>query len=180
MADTRRTLTAILALLADNTAGDISPQDMRDAITSASPEYGALYIDTASTTTITGAGTPTKAAGATTSLGGSDGMTVSTSNRITYTEAPTIKALVLMAASSTCSLSTQTLAFSIAKNGTQVAGSIVNRKIGTGSDEGAFALFTVVELAQNDYVEMFVQNNSSGSGTVTLTKGMMAVLSIFV
>jgi hypothetical protein len=32
MADTVRTITEILALLADNTSGDISPQDMRDAI----------------------------------------------------------------------------------------------------------------------------------------------------
>lgn len=30
MADTRRVLSALLALFADNTAGNISPQDMRD------------------------------------------------------------------------------------------------------------------------------------------------------
>ena len=34
MADTQRTEAAILALLADNSTGDISPQDMRDAIVS--------------------------------------------------------------------------------------------------------------------------------------------------
>lgn len=34
MADTRRTLSAILALFADNTSGDISPQDARDYLVS--------------------------------------------------------------------------------------------------------------------------------------------------
>ena len=34
MADTVRTLSAVLALLTDNTAGEISPQDLRDAIIS--------------------------------------------------------------------------------------------------------------------------------------------------
>lgn len=107
-------------------------------------------------------------------------MTVATTNRITYTGAATIEALVLMAGSSTCSLSNQELAFSVAKNGTQVTGSDIQRKVGTGADKGAFALFTVVELAQNAYVEMFVQNNDSASGTVTLNKGIFAVLSIFI
>ena len=34
MADTRRVLSALLTLFADNTAGDISPQDMRDLVVS--------------------------------------------------------------------------------------------------------------------------------------------------
>lgn len=34
MADTRRTIAELLALLADNTTGDISPQDMRDVLVS--------------------------------------------------------------------------------------------------------------------------------------------------
>jgi hypothetical protein len=41
MADTKRTQTAILALLADNTAGDIDPQDMRDSVVSARANEGA-------------------------------------------------------------------------------------------------------------------------------------------
>ena len=32
MADTARTLAALQALLADNTSGDISPQDVRDML----------------------------------------------------------------------------------------------------------------------------------------------------
>jgi hypothetical protein len=179
VADVRCTLSAILTLLADNTAGDISPQDLRDAILSASPVYGALYVSSAAATTLAGAATPTKASGTTASIAAHTDVTVATTNRLTYTAAPTVKVLALMAVSMTCATSTQTVAISIAKNGTQVAATIIQRKIGTGSDKGAVATFGVIELAQNDYVEMFVQNDDS-TGAITLNKGIFAILSVFV
>lgn len=43
MADTIRTRSSILTLFADNTAGDISPQDLRDFVVSAHGVYGAIY-----------------------------------------------------------------------------------------------------------------------------------------
>lgn len=45
MADTQRDTASILALLADNTGGDISPQDLRDAIVSILGGYGGLTAD---------------------------------------------------------------------------------------------------------------------------------------
>ncbi len=48
MADTKRTQTEILALLADNITGDISPQDMRDSVVSARANQGlgwAFYTE---------------------------------------------------------------------------------------------------------------------------------------
>lgn len=39
MPDTARTISAVLALLADNTKGDISPQDVRDSVMSLFPDY---------------------------------------------------------------------------------------------------------------------------------------------
>jgi len=53
MADTKRTQTAVLALLADNVTGDISPQDLRDSVVSARANQGgawAYYADGTSTT----------------------------------------------------------------------------------------------------------------------------------
>lgn len=44
MADTNRTLAAILALLADNTTGDISPQDLRDSIISVFANYALIGV----------------------------------------------------------------------------------------------------------------------------------------
>ena len=54
MADTRRILSALQTLLADNTAGDISAQDVRDFLVSASPvveEYAASSSATIDFTT---------------------------------------------------------------------------------------------------------------------------------
>lgn len=42
MADTKRTLAALTALLADNTAGDISAQDLRDLLVSV---YGSRMVN---------------------------------------------------------------------------------------------------------------------------------------
>ena len=39
MADTKRTLAALQTILADNTDGDISPQDIRDLLVSVFPTF---------------------------------------------------------------------------------------------------------------------------------------------
>jgi len=49
MADTIRDRTDLLALLADNTSRDISPQDMRDVLVSTHGVYGGLYVQDGST-----------------------------------------------------------------------------------------------------------------------------------
>lgn len=177
MPDTRRTKSALQTLLADNVAGDISPQDIRDLLVSTAPAYGAYYVSSAAATTLGGTSTPTKAAGTTASLGASSDITVATTNRITYTAAPTIQGLFFCAVTMTCASSTQNVALSVAKNGTQIAGSIIQRNIGTGSDKGAVATFGIVELAQNDYLEIFVQNDTS-TGAITLDKAIFGFLSI--
>lgn len=50
MADTNRTLTALQALLPDNTSRAISAQDLRDFLVSA---YGSRYVTTISSTPVT-------------------------------------------------------------------------------------------------------------------------------
>lgn len=53
MADTKRTQTAILALLADNVAADISPQDIRDSVVSARANQGGGWAFYTESTAIT-------------------------------------------------------------------------------------------------------------------------------
>lgn len=66
--ETNRTLAAVLALLADNTAGDISPQDIRDLVVSLFANYGIIGVAGGSTTQVTNAtpGTFDKVTGFTT------------------------------------------------------------------------------------------------------------------
>jgi hypothetical protein len=177
MADTRRTVAALQALLADNVAGDISPQDVRDFLVSTAPAYGALYISSPAASTISVAGTPVKAAGTTAEVASHSDVTVATTNRLTYTAAPDIDVIMLMAVSMTCVSSTVTVGISIGKNGTQLAHTEIFRKIGTGTDQGAAATFGFTTLSQNDYVEMFVSNEDD-TGNVTLTKGVFAILGV--
>ena len=61
MADTARTTADLLGLLADNTTGDISPQDLRDVIVS-QMDHGAIFLSLAAApVTLSGVGTtPTK------------------------------------------------------------------------------------------------------------------------
>lgn len=66
MADTQRTLTAILTLLADNSSGDISPQDLRDAIVSIFANYAAIGVEGGSTAQTSISATPAKVTGFTT------------------------------------------------------------------------------------------------------------------
>ena len=60
MSDTIRTRAQILALLADNENGDISPQDLRDAIISMFGVYGAIYSKDNAVTQVLAAATAAK------------------------------------------------------------------------------------------------------------------------
>ena len=75
MVDTARTRAEILALLADNTAGDISPQDIRDAIVSMFGVSSAIYVADGSVAQTGITTTPAKMTGFTNNLAGVGGMT---------------------------------------------------------------------------------------------------------
>lgn len=62
MPDTERTLAALLTLLADNSIGAISEQDLRDVVVSAFGGYGSIYVK-AGVTAQTVSGTPSKMTG---------------------------------------------------------------------------------------------------------------------
>jgi hypothetical protein len=49
MADTERSLAALQTLLADNSSGDISAQDLRDFLVSCFSAYGSIYVQDGAT-----------------------------------------------------------------------------------------------------------------------------------
>ena len=51
---------------------------------------------------------------------------------------------------------------------TELAGSQINRKLGTGADEGALAMSYEIELSTNDYLEVFCTLAVSSSDTITV------------
>jgi len=170
MADTERSLATILALLADNGTGNISAQDLRDAVVSILPDYGNLYISTAAATTLTTVDTYYEAAGTTTLGANVSAFDMPANGRLRYTGAPTRIVLVTATISMTASINSQVLDFRLAKNGTTDVATEVQRKIGTGSDVGAASVSGILSMATNDYVSLFAENTTSGGTTVTLTK----------
>jgi len=178
MADTRRTLAALQALLADNATGDISPQDLRDFLVSAAPAYGALYVSSAAATTISVQGQGTKASGTTAEIKSSSDVTVATTNRLTYTAAPDIDVLFLVSASVTSAGSSHNMALSVGENGTRIDSTQITRKIGTGSDKGSMMTFGMTTLSQNDYLEIMLQDDD-GTSNLTLENAVFGFIGIF-
>jgi hypothetical protein len=173
---TSRTNSELQTLFADNTAGAISPQDLRDFLDSVTPKYGSLYYSTPAATTIAVAGTYYKAAGTTTALNLNE-FTMPANNRLTYTGTTDVHLHIAYSLSCTCSGNTQVLGFSLAKNGTNIAESKLTRKVGTGSDVGAVALHWDLTVSTNDYIELFVTNETS-TATITIEQGYLFAMTM--
>lgn len=159
MADTARSLAELQTLLADNISGAISPQDLRDFLVSVTPPYGAMSRNVASATTIVTPGTYYKAAG-TTTVGNVRNMDMPTDNRLRYTGvSPRHFHIAVTVAMTTASVN-NVVGLKIAKNGTVIDSSITRRYVTTGADIGSTALHGDIVLSTNDYLELWVTNES--------------------
>jgi hypothetical protein len=125
-----------------------------------------MYVSSAVETVISVQSTATKALGTTTALNLQD-FDMSANNRLKYVAQATSHFVVTVALSMTAAGNNQLTTLSVAKNGTNIASSEVQRFIGTGADLGAAAVATIVELAQDDYLELFVANET-GTGNLTV------------
>ncbi|GAG46672.1 unnamed protein product, partial [marine sediment metagenome] len=71
----------------------------------------------------------------------------------------------------------QLVGFVIAEGGVTADKTVVQRLVGTGTDEGAGAVHGLFDLATGEYVELWVTNNTS-SNTVTIQHGNLTVVAI--
>lgn len=125
---------------------------------------GGFYLDTAVETVITTINTPVKVAGTTIGLALNERL-VATTNRLTYTGLqPTIATLT--GSFAVDSGNNVNLSFYIAKNGVILPESRSMVRVGSGTDERSGVITSLVDLLPNDYVEIWVENNS---GTDNLT-----------
>jgi len=160
MADTERTKADLLALYADNTSGDISPQDLRDLVETMDRPVGFMVVSTPATTTIGVAGTYYLAAG-TTTLYVSRDFTMPQNNRLTYTGTP--KILALVALSLTLSVSgtgNKTLAITLYKGGGEVSAKYRCRSTLTGATCRSYTIMALVSMTTNDYLEIWITNET--------------------
>ncbi len=123
---------------------------------------GNLYVSTSAVTNITGANTPIKMAGSTTALN-----LLRTSspvdNRLVYIGTKTRYFSYTGSISVTASSNGKRFVFYLAKNGAILPESEQSRKIANGADRGSISLSGVVQLAPNDYVEVWVENINDGT-----------------
>ena len=165
------TLLAINATewIAVSVRGDWSVYDgaVSNPATSLYCDYYITNANKAVSPAIT-AGVPAKVGGTATD-GGSRGFTVSTATggRATYNGAATKTFTVSVTLAVTSTKSNEVMMGYIAKGGTVIASSEVSRKIGTGTDVGAMSMHTVVTLATDEYIEVFVDLAASTADTIT-------------
>ncbi len=169
MADTIRTSTALFALLANNTDGDISAQDLRDMLQSLRDGHGEMYVSSAASMTPDDTATYKDLAGTFTLVSGAHNWDMNTNGQLRYTGTPDRHATIQVAISMTSGSNNQILHFRVAKNGTSLPPTEIIRKVGTGAAIGAAALNGDSTFSTNDYFTVQVRNASS-TGTVKADK----------
>ena len=169
MTDTARSLSALQALLADNTAGDISPQDLRDVLVSALGGYGGLHV-TAGATLQACTATPVLLT-QWTGVFASDQMTPAhATDGVTATVAMTARASVSLAFTSSAAVA---VTFEIRKNAVLVTGAkSTSTVVTTGETMGAH-IEAVVSLAASDVLTVYV--SSASASNVTVQEGQFVV-----
>ncbi len=135
--------------------------------------FGEYYVaNNATATVIGGIGTYVKLAGTTTALAANSGFS-HTNNRLTCTSVVT-KFYVVKFMVTFTSGSGDVVGFKLYKNGSEVLGSKVRATANpAGRAENVFG-FSIVELALNDYVEVWTANESSTTNVVGVDYSLLA------
>jgi hypothetical protein len=122
--------------------------------------WGEMYNDNnILTTTISGSGTPTKV-NTTSILGGARGF-LHTDNRLTYTATTTGQTFEIMGTvSGEAASGSQSAEFYIYKNGTTQVPATSSETEFTSSQR-SLSITGTLSLGENDYIELWAQNNTS-------------------
>jgi hypothetical protein len=165
MADTQRTNTDLLSNLFQDgqSDGSITPQDVRDLIVSMVQSHGGCRWSSAAATTIASSTAYVKAAGTTTLLtAAAKNFTMPANNRLMYGGTPTINAFAIAAVSiKTASAGTVEISAQLAENGSVLAETENVVYAVTAVKNYSLTVMGQFVLATNDYVELFVANNTN-------------------
>lgn len=169
MADTMRSLATLETLLADNTTGDISPQDLRDALlATVQPGHGEIYISSSVATTFSDLVTWVQVAGNYSISSPASNWAMTQNGRLYYTGAADRVLHIAMSISMTSAGNNQVTEFGVGLDGTILTPSIVQRKIGTGADVGSTAAHAFTTISNGSYIAGMCRNTTS-TATVTAT-----------
>ena len=175
MADTQRTLTQILALLADNATGDISAQDMRDTVVSLASDHAGLYISTSATTTISTVDVWVDEGSTWTLSADSHNFSEDTNGRLQYDGDASRHVHITASASVTSDGNAKTYEFGIAKNGTIYTPSISQRRIVIGTEVGDASVTAMIPMDPGDYLTLQIRNITDDTNA-TITKANIVAM----
>lgn len=162
MTDTQRSLAAIATLLADNTGGDISAQDMRDLLATLANGAGEVSITAGAATTLADTVTWVAVAGTWALSAESMGWDRPTLGRLRYIGAAT--RMVHIACSIELDLVTgtnETVKIAVAKNATIITPSITKQLLTGAGKPQSTALHAFTTVAPNDYLDIRVLNTTA-------------------
>lgn len=174
MADTIRTLTALLALLADNTTGDISPQVIRDMLVTVHGVYGGIYVADGSTPQTGIDTTPTKITGWTTNTANAGTTPDQANNQITV---GTDGVYVIWVS----------VGFSGSNNTTFMGHLRVNdiesyagfhRKLSAAGDVGSTSFISLLILSADDILSIYIESDAGGGASMTLADAQFIVFRV--
>lgn len=132
---------------------DLTAAEVRTIINVAEIGFGEIYISTPTQTILAAVPTYTKIAG-TTTIGDATGFDMPANNRLRYTGTITRKFKIEAFLTLTIT-NNDTLYFRIVKNGTTEIAKSEQRQYITAGNTRPVPLAAIVELAQNDYIEIF-------------------------
>jgi hypothetical protein len=169
MTDTMRSLSSLTTLLADNNAGDISAQDLRDAVIASLPAgYAAAYISDSSATSPSDTATWVTVAGGWTLEDSTSNWSMGTNGQFQWDGAADRQANVSVALSMTTENNNQQTQFAIGVNGTATTSTIIQRYVNTGADVGAAAVVGHVDVSNGDYISLMCRNITSATDITVL------------
>lgn len=184
MVDTIRTLAALQMLLANNVEGDVSAQDMRDALLSLISQRGqvseagnALVTPISDTTSWFEVLTNTPVLSEVSAIGGSPNFDNPSNCRLRYLGQATRAFRIAASISFSSASNNQEFHIRLGKSGTVSAQAEARRKVGaaTGSDVGSTAINWLTTLAQNEYVTIYAKNITGAHNITFVSFNLQAV-----
>lgn len=180
MADTQRSVTAALALLADNSAGAISPQDLRDALTTWRMGHGQLYVPAAAAAAVTIPDTTNYVevtAPVWTLSSGAHWFDESAGNgRLTYIGAADVSAHIALTVSMSCASPNQDIHARVGVNGTTDAAAEIEHRLTTATFRASTALHLIVTgLSNGDYISLWLRNETGANNVTIESANLQAV-----
>jgi hypothetical protein len=179
MAETQRSIATLQTLLADNTSGDISPTDLRDLMETLRNGHGEIYVTASAATSFTDTTSFVDVAGTFGLVSGAYSWSMPSNGQLTYGNTNDRVAVVTATLSLSSTDNGQVVELALAKTGSTLTHSVIQRKIVSAAEVGAAAVQATTTVTNGDYFTLQVKNTSwTAAETVTVELASITAVDI--